>query len=920
MTTTIFEILAEKLQEIRFLTVFLCLFFAGGTAESQQTSILFSDGSLGKSECWNPVTDGVNYPVNVDVVPGKCGAGKYEIQWGDGTVSPVVANQSRYLRTYNLTNFRNNTAAGVQTFNIFLTSTDPECVDFAAVRITINKIVLPIVTVTAACEDVESTFTNASHGRTRSGMQWRWDFSDGQSVPGTSNPLKRKFDDADQEYTVTLSIKTETCGSGDFVSSAPVSFRLKKLPTTSAEIIGLEDDALCYTADSDSTITLDASGSADANRFHWSISGGKYKVDQLIKPDSSVMKIKMLESASYQVNYTARNECGVAQGADATFTRSFQSMSLPEIDLVAQPDGCEELDYRLVNSKEGALYTLFSPNGSQSLAPDEVVKLRVSESPYIVEGRVTNVCGTKMDADTFYVYPKAPVEITSIPLDTTICLGTESLELVASRQGGRWVSEAVQEIGGRAMFFPNSEGGFEVAYEIGTGLCLSSDTRRIEVINHLAQASIGLDETDIRCSPAKVLLSNRSSGHDPNFSIWTFQDSPGEVQTNSDTISHVFDSGELEKTFLIGLKVQNACGFSEATRTVKVLPGSIKPLFNFPSGIFCPNTSLQFEDATVPAPTHWDWDFGDGGRSNLANPEHLFSEAGTYSVTLEAGNQCGTGRVTHQVSIQVPPAPEFLVESERTCEGEEISFENKSDNKYSFEWDFGDGSPFDSNSFDPVHVYDREGNYVVRLTIFDGSRACQSSHEIPLTISPVLQASFSVEVADEACEPALVKFVNHTEGADTWHWAFSDGVTTRTSEVKEPLIPFVKGQHSFHLVASRGGACPAEASESAYFDLVTCAVDIPEAFTPNGDLHGDRYTLFGDGIDRILFLRVRNRWSEVVYEMSDVPPGSQSPGESWDGMKNGKEMPAEMYVFEAKVRYKDQSESEVIKGNFYLVR
>jgi hypothetical protein len=49
-------------------------------------------------------------------------------------------------------------------------------------------------------------------------------------------------------------------------------------------------------------------------------------------------------------------------------------------------------------------------------------------------------------------------------------------------------------------------------------------------------------------------------------------------------------------------------------------------------------------------------------------------------------------------------------------------------------------------------------------------------------------------------------------------------------------------------------------------------------------------------------------------------PGSQQPGESWDGNFGGKEMPADMYVYEADVLYIDQKKSEKLRGNIYLAR
>lgn len=896
-------------------------FFLVNVAVGQ--SIFFADGTSGKRICWHPRNDDPAYVVEVEVEPGRCGDGNYVIVWGDNTPSTKVEKAGIYTHTYNFTSFRNSTASGVQVYNIVLESTADECFFDQAplVRLIAIKTPVPRLTVTAACEDVQSTFTNTSEGRTANNyhtLSWSWEFSDGKTYT-TAGTLRRTFDDPDQTYTVKLGVKSDVC-TNDFVYTEPVSFKLKKLPTTVAEVQGLGDGVLCYTDDSDSTIVLDASKSRDANQFNWRITGGDYEVVDLMKSDSSQMKIKLTESATYQIQIRTRNECGLAQGSNATFSTTFDALPLPDLTLLPQTDGCEELTYKLTDPDVGASYFLYRAGVPEPLEPGVEVVLPVSEEPYRVEGVVENVCGERRKNISFYVHPKAPVEITSIPLDTTVCYATESISLEASRLGGAWMGEGLRQVSGQTIFTPDVVGEFEITYQLGTGLCLTADTRRIKVINELPQASIGLDETDLRCSPAVVLFTNRSKGADPDYSLWRFDDSVEGIVTSSDTISWVFSAEETEANYVVRLTVRNACGTVDATRNIKILPQTIKPYFSFPPGVFCPNSAIPFEDGTVPEPTHWYWNFGNQGESNLKDPKFSFPSPGTYEVTLTAGNQCATDSVKHTVEIQVPPDPEFTITNDLLCEGQEVSFNNSSDTRYTFAWDFGDGSPADETNFNPSHVFNAAGTYEVKLTIFDGSKECSSETSLPIFVNSVFQASFTPEVDELACEPALVKFVNHTEGADQWYWEFSDGNMTRTATVKEPLIPFTKGYYTFHLTATREGACPAEASGFAYFDFVKCNVDIPEAFTPNGDLHGDRYTLFGDGIDRIIFMKIRNRWSEVVFEAQDIPPGSQADGESWDGTKNGKPLPADMYVVEAKVRYKDQSESEVIRSNFYLVR
>ncbi|NVK66253.1 MAG: PKD domain-containing protein [Flavobacteriales bacterium] len=60
---------------------------------------------------------------------------------------------------------------------------------------------------------------------------------------------------------------------------------------------------------------------------------------------------------------------------------------------------------------------------------------------------------------------------------------------------------------------------------------------------------------------------------------------------------------------------------------------------------FFTNTSTA--DGTVT----YDWDFGDGNSSNLENPTHVYTAAGTYQVTLTVSNQCGTATYSDSVTL-----------------------------------------------------------------------------------------------------------------------------------------------------------------------------------------------------------------------------------------------------------------------------
>ena len=62
---------------------------------------------------------------------------------------------------------------------------------------------------------------------------------------------------------------------------------------------------------------------------------------------------------------------------------------------------------------------------------------------------------------------------------------------------------------------------------------------------------------------------------------------------------------------------------------------------------------VQFTDKTTGNPTSWYWVFEDGTASNLQNPEHIYTQAGTYIPILAASNNYGTSTKTSTVPITI---------------------------------------------------------------------------------------------------------------------------------------------------------------------------------------------------------------------------------------------------------------------------
>ncbi len=94
--------------------------------------------------------------------------------------------------------------------------------------------------------------------------------------------------------------------------------------------------------------------------------------------------------------------------------------------------------------------------------------------------------------------------------------------------------------------------------------------------------------------------------------------------------------------------------------------------------------------------------------------------------------------------------------------------------------------------------------------------------------------------------------------------------------------------------------------------VVYDGINIPTAFSPNGDNQNDLLELFiGKDVDNFNF-QVYSRWGEVIFESSSIAT-------LWDGTYNGVGVNSGVYVYKLNVQMKDGT-SIIDKGNITLVR
>lgn len=207
-------------------------------------------------------------------------------------------------------------------------------------------------------------------------------------------------------------------------------------------------------------------------------------------------------------------------------------------------------------------------------------------------------------------------------------------------------------------------------------------------------------------------------------------------------------SGDTSIPVLLSVTDANGCKDS-ITKIIPILTGPPTVLFDAnPKVINCPGPPIFFTDFSAAGSTpisSWQWNFGDGGQSDLQNPARIYLLAGTYSVSLTVTDSlgCKSTKSIPDMLIIGGPKGNYSITPDFGCAPLLVQMNSNTSNVIKFEWDFGDGI-LDTNA-NTSHVYKQSGRYIPSLTLVD-SAGCKIG--LPpidtIMVLPNPQVSFSV--------------------------------------------------------------------------------------------------------------------------------------------------------------------------------
>ncbi len=337
------------------------------------------------------------------------------------------------------------------------------------------------------------------------------------------------------------------------------------------------------------------------------------------------------------------------------------------------------------------------------------------------------------DSTTIKVYPIPNVSIAAIG---TVCLNLGDITLNGTPNSGGTGTYTGNGVSGNIF---NTKlagvGTHKIKYhfkETASPFCEKADSILITVQD---EPIISIDpiqtlcEDDIKQNGVQVTCKTNS----PFGVQWTADNATGFVNaTASSTIYHP-SAAEIvnHKISFSVVSTQNGvCAAVQAKLDVNIYP---TPSVQFAGDTLrgCKPLTVTFTSVTdAGTGATYEWDFGDpktgvDNTSNLANPIHVYSDSGIYSVYLKIATSHGCfNSITKSNYIEVFPYPVasfFATPNATTVALPKIKFTNTStgNEPLSFTWDYGDGNSEVTQDRNTQHTYSSNdtGWYQVQLHV-----------------------------------------------------------------------------------------------------------------------------------------------------------------------------------------------------------
>ena len=458
---------------------------------------------------------------------------------------------------------------------------------------------------------------------------------------------------------------------------------------------------------------------------------------------------------------------------------------------------------------------------------------------------------------------------------------------------------------GDTVFTVFQKGNFDITH-IVTSTFGCSDTIVKPISTTGPEGSFTLDKTTICLGEDITATVNAADTVDVGSFYFDFGDGTLVHDSLQATHAYTFLPGSNQQPIkLILTSVDGVCSYT-AEQIVNIL--NTKAEFTNSSGNLtgCEQAEFVFVNQSIDA-NQFEWDFGDGsGTSNLQNPTHTYTGAGTYTVTLSVSSSATncTDMITHDVII-LPEVP-ISADDVSMCQGDTAVLNvNSPIATYIYTWtpDTYLGTPNNSTTtaFPPATT-----DFVVTA---DDGHGCVGTDTVTLfVVVPLPDINFDTTIFAGTTIQLPVEY----QAPYTFSWNPETGLSCLVCS-NPSVTPTEDIVYSLNIGNDAGCA---NSTGTFMIHIFPEEIQIPNAFTPNGDGNNDFFNIIAtDDVAALMDVtsfRVYSRWGQKVYD-------NEHPDRGWDGKFKGKAMPSDAYPFVVEVTFLN-GKKKTIKGTVTLIR
>jgi len=291
----------------------------------------------------------------------------------------------------------------------------------------------------------------------------------------------------------------------------------------------------------------------------------------------------------------------------------------------------------------------------------------------------------------------------------TICIGQASI-ISASAAGGTTPYSFIWNNGtttNSQSVSPVVTTTYSVNITDANGCTAAQQSVTITVNPPLAVVASGANAI---CEEQSAVISAVASGG--NGGPYTYSWS-NNANTSSTTVTPA-------QTTTYTVSVSDNCGTPPAMANVTIIVNPLPDVAFTPIPVSgCIPVDVKFSDNSItPSNSTYSWTFGDGQISNEANPDHTYTEPGTYSIQLTVTTPQGcVSSLKLPDAVNAYPLPEAAFTTDKQTASilqPEINFTDNSIGADYWNWDFGDnfGTSAERNV---LYVYRDTGAYRITL-------------------------------------------------------------------------------------------------------------------------------------------------------------------------------------------------------------